>query len=715
VAEIHQVGAHSSRVERDVSALVGQLGPELSILEDLPLEEIRHSGSTLLGEAISRLRAGKVRREAGYDGEFGVIRVFEPGELERGQESGMLFDLPSMRPGAEKPKRTRRGPAVVGVDLSAAEALPGQEPSSPVSLGVESQPAMDPEAGVLAGLDPEQRAAAVTTRGPLLIVAGPGTGKTRTLTHRFAHLVLTEGVSPEQCLAITFTRKAAEEMRSRLEALLPGKAGRMTVTTFHGLGLVILREQRERLGLPEDFRIASEQERLALAAELFGTSGREGEKKLEEMRRDRSGADRARFAGALHARGMVDFDDLVEMPVRLLAEQPDVASAYRERFRWISVDEYQDVDREQYELVKLLSGLEGNVCVIGDPDQAIYGFRGADVGFFLAFERDYPTAQRVELTRNYRSTEAVVRGALQAIAPGSLVPGRALRAMAGSAGAAKLCLHDAPSPSAEAEFVVQAIEQLMGGFSHLAYDSGRSGGDAHGALGFSDFAVLYRTDAQSHALLEAFDRAGMPFQKRGHDRLLKRSGVPEVLHALRGVAQPSVPVAEQLASSVAWLCRIDPEREADYRGAQELLAPLAGRSERLEGFLDELALGAEVDALDPRADRVSLLTLHASKGLEFPVVFIVGCEDGLLPLRRNDEPLPKEALDEERRLFFVGMTRARSRLFLCRARRRTLYGVEREMPASPFLGDIAAELLAETKAAPGTAKRARRLKQLSLF
>jgi DNA helicase-2/ATP-dependent DNA helicase PcrA len=547
---------------------------------------------------------------------------------------------------------------------------------------------------VLDGLDPDQRVAAAHPGGPLLIIAGPGTGKTRTLTHRVAHLVAERGVAPERCLAITFTRRAADEMRERLEVLLPGQAGRLTVATFHSLGALILREQHERAGLPADFRIADEAERLEIAREIAG-SDKEARKLLAGFDRPEGDDDRearGSFEKRLRERGLADFTDLLREPVRLLGEDSDLTAHYRERWPWISVDEYQDVDETQYSLLSLLAGAEGNLTAIGDPDQAIYAFRGADVGFFLRFEDDFADATTVLLTRNYRSAPAIVHGAVAAIRATSLVPGRVLDPQ--QPGERLIHVHESADAQAEAEFVTTTIDRLLGGASFHSLDSGRSDGHHDEHLGFSDIAVLYRSSVQAEPVMEALTRAGMPYQKRSHDRLIRRPGVREIAHELR---HHGGELATRLKAAAQALAEL--HDETVLRTAAELLTPLAVRcGEDLEAFLGELALGAEVDAFDPRADRIALLTMHASKGLEFPVVFVVGCEDGLLPLR-----LPDTDEAEERRLFFVGMTRAQSSLYLSGTRRRE---------PSPFLRAVPGKYV--TRAEPA-ARRKQRDQQLRLI
>jgi superfamily I DNA/RNA helicase len=389
--------------------------------------------------------------------------------------------------------------------------------------------------------------------------------------------------------------------------------------------------------------------------------------------------------------------------VALLKAKPALATQLRARWQWIFVDEYQDVDETQYELLRLLVPPDGNLCAIGDPDQAIYSFRGADVRFFLRFAKDFTDARVVRLTRNYRSSAPIIAAAVQAIAPTSLVPGRRLDPAKVDPEAALLGRYAAGSAAEEADFVARTVDELVGGVSH------RSRVDTRGvqsvSVSFADIAVLYRTDAQAAAIVDALHRAGIPVQKRSHDRLRDRGAVAAIAGELRlapaGETSSLVARLKQAAQVLAERPALDSTLTPDELwAAVELLTPLARRCEKagLGAFLAEIALGAEVDALDPRAEAVTLLTLHAAKGLEFPVVFLAGCEDGLLPLRlpgAAQRSTPEElaaAEAEERRLFFVGITRAQRRLYLMHSAKRYRHGSERECVPTPFLGAIDAGL-----------------------
>jgi DNA helicase II / ATP-dependent DNA helicase PcrA len=709
LAEINATGPASKAVERSYDRLIATLGPELSILDAVPVEDISRASSSLLAEAITRLRSGRVIREAGYDGEYGVIRLFEKRELRDLRAGGaVLFEteeksLPLPACGERSPREARRVRGTLQT-LRPAESPPHPDPL-PASGEREST-------SLLAGLDDEQRAAVQIVEGPLMILAGPGSGKTRTLTFRIAHLVAERGADPAHCLAVTFTRRAAGEMRTRLAELIPDAAARIAVHTFHSLGLAILRDDPDAAGLTPEFRLAGEAERKALLAEALAVP----ERKAERLRRAISKAKRSgsapspevaaamgAYRNVLARHDAVDFDDLVALPVATLTVNPALAARWRERFRFVSIDEFQDVDEQQYRLMQLLAPPESNLCVIGDPNQAIYGFRGADAACFTRFAADYPGAAVIKLRRNYRSSGTIVTASAQVIAS----PEEALSLVRDMR--ERIAIHPAATERAEAEFVVATIERLIGGSSFFAIDSGRVTGPAEAALGFADIAVLYRTDAQTEVLAEALARAGIPFKTASQRRLAEDRAVGALLAE---IAPDEEPLAIALEVAAA---RLRHRKSADPAAIAAALTRLTVLAESCDGnrarFADTVTLATDADFLDPRADRVSLLTLHAAKGLEFPVVFVVGLEDGILPLTwgaRDDA-----ALAEERRLFYVGMTRAKDRLILSRAKHRLWRGKLRALAPSPFLGDIEAELLRHQQGEP--ARRRPENRQLTLF
>ncbi len=721
LGELHGVGPRSKGVEGRLTSLVAQLGSELDILLRVPIDDVTRAGGALLGEAIDRLRAGRVLRQPGYDGEYGVVRLLDPAELgsiraATGAEA--LFDLPVVRrkvpPRPRAPRRRRAAPESPPPPLAPPPSP--HRPWEPVLAGME-----EVGTGLLDRLDALQRVAASAPGGPLLVIAGPGTGKTRTLTHRIAYLCAELGVLPDRCLAITFTRRAADEMRARLEVLLGPAAEGVTVATFHALGLRLVRDNCAAAGLAAGFSVADEPQRSAALATAAGNP--EAYRKL------------------LREQNLVDLDELISLPLALMRDDPDLADRYQAQWPWVFVDEYQDVDATQYELLRQLVPADGNICAIGDPDQSIYSFRGADVGYFLRFAEDFTDARLVRLTRNYRSSAPIIAAAGQVIAPTSLVRGRRLEPARLDPDAPVLGLHAATTPAAEAEWVARTIEGLIGGLSHRSFDSGRvdSRGAVHDGLSFADIAVLYRTDAQAAPVVEALTRSSLPVQKRSHDRLSDRRAVAALARELR-YEQPVAGMSlvdrvraagRVLASGRPRLFEVDgiasaggiakrEERapaspavatfdvsppallhEAEVYSAVDLLLPLAGRcGDDLEAFLQALATGAEVDAIDPRAQAVTLLTLHAAKGLEWPVVFLIGCEDGLLPLRLPGATPSPDEIAEERRLFFVGLTRAQRRLYLSHCAKRTRHGAEQQPRPTPFLDPVDRGLLERLGVAP---------------
>lgn len=615
ISEINGVGPSSKSVVYEYERLINTFGSELAILQDVPVDEISKS-STLLGEAVSRLRQGKVIKHAGYDGEYGVIRLFEENELVKKNAINLklAIDLPK-----ETPVK--------------------QQILMPVPASKQKEQSVSPQKK--SGLDEYQQSAVKNENPQLLIVAGPGSGKTTVLTQRIAHLIKDKSIQSENCLAITFTRRAAQEMRERLNKILENKASLLNIHTFHSLCFSILKENYERAGLNENFTVMSEQEK-ALCKD---------EKLLENA---------------------LGFDDLIILTVKLLEENEDILNTYRSRFKYVSVDEYQDIDENQYKLIRLLVPQNGNIFVIGDPNQAIYGFRGGDAKFFNNFTQDYPDTRIINLKNNYRSTNSIVDASNQMINCFNIVskfdkPHE------------KITIHKAPTDKAEAEFIASTIENLIGGHSFFSIDSQRTdGGECD--YSFSDFAILYRTSSQLPPIIEALKRTGMPFVKLSNDLLCEQKPVMELLNSLND----NEPICDQLKNSNL---EID-----DY--ILKYLINIAKTSKDKNEFIHEVSLLTEADTLDKRADRITLMTLHASKGLEFKCVFIAGLENEILPLYRAKE---EKEIEEERRLLYVGMTRAKERLFLTHAVKRKWLGMFKNLPISPFLTKIKDDLLKLSK------------------
>lgn len=727
LAEVYGVGPHSKKVQQSYETLLAKVGPELFILQDALLEEVGQVGGPLLAEGLRRMRRGEVNIAAGYDGEYGVIKLF--GQAERDAVAGQLSFIPA----PEKRKETKHGnlPPPSAIAEGGANYRPGPTSQQWAQVSLFDSGDLE-QSDLLAGLNPEQQEAARCIDAPLIIVAGPGTGKTRTLTYRIAQLIANQGVAPENILAITFTNKAAEEMAVRLIGLLGADvAGRIVIKTFHAFGAMLLRETAAQTGRSPNFAICSEHDRPAILKQCYPqTKSADLAAWLEQISAAKNQLQRPdapelsaefgeiydSYEAALNQKQLLDFDDLIAQAVRLFESQPDILQAYHQRFRWISVDEYQDVNYAQYRLLRLLAGPGINLCVIGDPDQAIYGFRGADRTYFLQFQQDFPAAKTMQLSRNYRSTQFILAASGQVITKSA--DRRPFNLHSEVIDPTKVAVYQAPTDKAEAEYAVHEIEKMVGGTSYFSIDSARvTDDDGSSTLTFGDFAVLYRLNSQSQPLIEAFERSGIPFQTVGQTPLAEHQEVRLALACLWFLHNPQstfhleqVVAKKQVQSIVTFLASLLEDSAVTPvsvlveqlqqfltdrsilvldEKSQERLDQLRWRAipfeTRLGDFLESMALQKETDAYDPRAGRVTLMTLHAAKGLEFPVVFMAGCEEDLIPYRRGEQPVDVE---EERRLFYVGMTRAQQKLILTHAKRRFLFGQQREAQPSRFLADI---------------------------
>ena len=692
LGEVLGVGSASGRVRNFYDKLLDRAGSELSVLTEWPVEDAERDGPPLFGEALRRMRAGEVKRVAGFDGEYGVVRVFDDEERKRLlAQTGFAF-------AAAEPKRE-----------TAKEPLPAT-PRRNAKKEVPTGPT---------GADDDQAAVVAHDQGPLLVAAGPGAGKTRTLVARIARLIAQDGVEPRAITAITFTRKAANELRERLLGAVGPRAEAVSAMTFHAFGLSLLREHAAAAGLPMGFRVLDESARLALVkqvAEQVGSGG-DASKLAHAISRAKADglmadlpADVARvsagYENALAETGAVDFDDLVVRAVRILEQSPQALAPARQRCQHLLVDEYQDINRSQYRLVRLLAPGDGpgSLCAVGDPDQAIYGFRGSDPAYFARFAKDYPASRTVILARNYRSTAPIV-GLAQAVIERARER-QARPATLPRVQGPKVVRHIVADEHAEADLIAAEIERAVGGMNLLSTGAVHAAdGDAVN-LAFHDIAVLTRLSAQADAIEEALGRASIPCQRAGDDALTARPHVADLLARLQRAVErdSSIPLAGAIAG-------LDPNAALDPRRqrAVDLLCTLALPFARdIGAFLEAIAVWREAD-LAQAPQKVSLLTLHASKGLEFPLVFIAGCEDGILPLRLPW--LVPADLDEERRLLYVGMTRAKQRLVLVAARRRNLLGRTVENRACPFLDGLPPGLLCDEHAAA----RRRRPRQLSLI
>lgn len=658
LGEVFAAGPATKKVQTLYHSLLRELGPELTILMDLSLPDLQRAAGPMVAEAIRRMRSAEVVAEPGYDGEYGIIRLFNDDERAGWLQQEALFS----------PERAHAAP-VRGHTASAPPAT--RKISAEPQAGRAAEAAAGPW-----GLNPEQLEAVRHRGAPLIIQAGPGTGKTRTLTSRLALLLQEDFARPEEMLAITFTNKAAAEMRTRLEQMLGAeRSAPLQIMTFHAFGRGLLAAAGAFFGRTpgfaildtgEDtlFRHAVEErsgERLTATA-LQRISALKGllhtpETLPEELSRTLPGAFSTLFRTyeeLLVEWNAVDYDDLIALPVRLLRFDPELRRRLLENNRVIAVDEFQDINAAQYELFRIFALHADDICVIGDPDQSIYGFRGASPEFFTRLQEDLPGARLLRLRQNYRSTRTIITGAAGMLHRGA-PPAEGASLAARDGRDLKIQFHAAASDAAEAFFVVEQIESLMGGTSHYALDAERASGERGQPYGFGDFAVLLRSRLLAPPLEEALTKSGLPFRR----------------------------IADQYEKD-----RTDLARPTS--------APPPAETEA-----DEQPL-----LLDPRGDRIQILTLHAAKGLEFPVVFIIGCEEEILPFSFGGGG----DVDEERRLLYVGMTRAREWLYLSHARTRMLRGQRHAQTPSRFLEDISRRLMQKHTAPPGRGKDKDQLK-----
>jgi DNA helicase-2/ATP-dependent DNA helicase PcrA len=647
---------------------------------------------------------------------------------------------------------------------------------------------------VLAGLNPAQREAVETIEGPVLIVAGPGSGKTRVIAHRVAYLITVCGISPYRIVAVTFTNKAAREMKERIHSLLGQVVDGLTLGTFHATCVRILRTEAEHVGVDRSFVIYDDGDQLSLLKRALEQLGLDPKQYPPRGIASAIGSAKAklllpgeyrslvgsyyeevvarvyeRYQELLSQSSALDFDDLIMRTVHLFRSHPEVLEKYQSRYLHVLIDEFQDTNRAQYVLSKQLAGRYRNICVVGDPDQSIYSWRHADLGHILDFEKDYPDVKVVYLEQNYRSTQNILEAADRVIAANQQRKQKEL--WTENDPGTLLTVVETYSEQDEAHFVVSEVEKLVAG----------------GRWSSGDCAVMYRTNAQSRALEEAFIRYGFPYKLVGATRFYERREIRDVVAYLRLVHNPhddlslgriinvpgrgigqrtlaelgrwatdlglphydalkrladeeeSTPFAprsrqalerfvalleELLAKSaemnVAELFDLVLEKtgyraytmesadgEERWENIMELRNVAAGYrdlepEDSLACFLEEVALVSDVDTLDEKVEAVTLITLHQAKGLEFPVVFIVGMEEGVLP---HFKSIPyTDQMEEERRLCYVGITRAKEKVYLVYAQRRSLWGGRGSNPPSRFLLDIPPHLVASPKA-PASAKQ----------
>lgn len=772
----------SKKVKKKYDDLIRNLGPELFILREAPLNDIELAAGPCIAEGIRRLRCGKVELQPGFDGEYGRIKIMDKNDIDR--LSGQLCFIDDKSTCGKEPLVPK---TIEDIKVSANEAESAQ-------VVTNARPSCDRECAMKAvfsnipyGLNEEQWEA-VSSSGPAIaVIAGPGTGKTKTLVCRIAYLVEQCGVHPSQVTAVTFTNKAANEMRNRLEKHFGDKrtAGAMTIGTFHSICLQILSKWRGK----DNITIIDEYNAVSIIEEIvkdmnLKMSPRDVMRGISLIKNGASPVgDKKKsdipavvydsYCSQLKRYGVMDYDDiLLEVLHQFECRNTEDVSdgSLESSFSYLLVDEFQDINEIQYRLIKEWSRKSESIFIIGDPDQSIYGFRGSDFRYFERFKEDFPGVRPVRLTQNYRSTPEILASAKSVIAKNAAGE-RTCSLDAKRESGAKVRLVETNDEFSEALFVAKEINRMVGGIDMLdtqtlSAPQRRRSKDKQ-ARGFSDIAVLYRTNRQADILEQCLLKEGIQYVVVGRDEFLSERLVREAIAFFKFLLNPG-DVASLLAclkaenmysaelsqkvlesyvageKSVSSLARImkgtqlplhKPDKPRNFIEMLRKYEPIINKEKpskiidswindnslsgtrcmelflntsvmhnEMSSFIQNLVLGRESDVVRSGSkvyspDAVPLMTMHAAKGLEFPTVFLCGVNDGMIPLRNSKHDFD---IDEERRLFYVGMTRARDELILLTSR-----------TPSPFVDDISEEQLIREDAF--AQKQVSQYKQASLF
>jgi uncharacterized protein (TIGR00375 family) len=651
LSEIFEVGPNTKKVNTNFNKAIETLGPELEILLNKNIKEIEKANIPLLAKAIEKMRNGDITVSPGFDGEFGKIKLFDTNEKEmlKGEDQ-TLFAI--KKPAKKQGKQSK--------PLSVIPAINKLKSKPDHKKQIQGK-----------GLNKEQKKIILTQGHPLIVEAGPGTGKTRTLTEKIVHLISKRDVKPGSILGLTFTNKAADEMKKRISKMIPDKkleTHSVCTSTFHSFCLMILKEftsfgfeitdndNREHL-----IKTACKGKEIKPGkADLLIQKEKQNLYSFENYKSRDCEKDQVdntikniwqEYENLLLMNNFVDFEDLILMTVKLFQSNYELLSKLQKRFVHIFIDEYQDINKAQYVLIKLLAGTGKNLMVIGDPDQSIYGFRGSDNKYFNRFADDFPNSEKVRLNKNYRSTQTILDASFQLITGNEKAGSKKQIFSDRHGGREKIIIIETASDKAEAVSIGKMIEEFVGGTSSLSIEYKSINVDKE--YSFADFAVLFRTKKQALIFEDIFEKANIPFQSAGI------------------------------------------QKKADQK---KTMNPL---------------LIHEQDFFELKAEKVSLMSIHASKGLEFPVVFIAGCEENFIPFSKTDKGI--DNIEEEKRLFYVAMTRAEDILCLTYTKKRMIFGKTCTREKSRFLHSIEEKLKQHQTSDFKKKKKTDTAQQLELF
>jgi DNA helicase II / ATP-dependent DNA helicase PcrA len=725
LSDILKVGAGSKKVLSAYMKTIETLGDEFSILHSMSEKDLSKAPVPLLKEAVLKIRENKVTLIPGFDGEFGKIKIFDEKERENLLFQTKLFSLPASKKKPKKPDREKVKKTILKKRKIKLKKAPKR-----------------------IKFNDEQKKAIETIDKTLLIIAGPGTGKTGTIAARISFLIKEKKISSKNILAITFTNKAADEMKNRIKML--AHRNLCHVSTFHSLCFNILKNSSDY----KQFKIIDENDRLIVFKDAVKKTAGKGYnvnsifnavisakqlllnydddlKKIcpEDLNIDILIKCYKKYQDMLKELCMYDFEDIIFNCAHLFEKNENIRKKYQNLFKYIFIDEYQDINYGQYQIIKALYGSDTNICAIGDPDQSIYGFRGSNISFFYTFQKDFENLKVVSLRQNYRSTKTILKASNQVIAYSNrfdIIKSDFIKkeeTFSEIEGEKSIKVIKAHSANEEIRKIADIIEKEIGGYGYFAIDSGKiDSGVSQKAKSFSDFAVLFRTKAFAKNISYIFEKAGIPYQIAMRENIFLKTGIKEILSFLKiieGVETYidverikgflNVKLEKKLAEHKTSMKNLSVSEKIDYiiqnSKAEKLIGDdeekltalkkvrqIANESGNDAGiFFDKIAFFKDTDSYDERAEKVSLMTMHAAKGLEFPIVFISGFEEGFIPF--DEEKI--EDMEEERRLFFVAMTRAKEELYLSFSKKRTIYGKSMERKFSRFAKSIDENFLEE--------------------
>ncbi len=799
LSELFKLGTQSKKVNYFYEMIIQKLGSEFDILHKVSLDQVESAGVSNLRNAIQKLREGKITLFPGYDGEFGKIQIFSEDEIKKQQLQKSLFISPEI-PENRKPNNTNKKPEKIKHSILLNEKAP-ENITKIVCKRNE--------------LNDEQLNAVLYEGSPLLIVAGPGTGKTLTLTHKIAYFMNKRNVLPENIVAVTFTNKASQEMKDRLKRLLGDSRPLPFVATFHSLCFSILKgsenkkqhtiidEENQKYFIKEACtRVKEKGIKIAHSEKFFSQMIVAAKQNiLEPLDNLKPIADEydcsldllqkvyGEYQNILSAQGIYDYEDLIVKVVKLFETDINICQKYRDIYTHVFIDEYQDLNQGQYRIVKALAPDNKNLFAIGDPDQSIYGFRGSDVQYFKKFLIDYPQAKIINLTRNYRSTETILQASFHIIKDQHENPTKQ-RVFSEIDGKKTISVMNFSSEKAEAVAIGKIIEQMIGGLAMHSIDFGMDD-DLTGnrEMSFSDFAILFRTNMQGDVFRDVFNKAGIPYQMVNRDYAFTKPGIREIISLFRIVSgfgssadfQRVIQIFEKkidlktsrlfknwcyqnqfsleqalnyalrfpvpgmsrinqvnlyefinkmfsfrqtlqnmkIDQRLLFLCEQSPkiirlihQSSCTEKSFSRLLEMANFYQNNIDEFFEMVSLSADVDIYDSKSEKVTLMTMHAAKGLEFPVVFIAGCEEGFIPYKRTEQE--NTDIDEEKRLFYVAMTRAKEHLFITHAAKRQVFGKSMVRNLSPFVYEIENQLRSHEKSITKKTKKENHPKQVQL-